>query len=40
MTDLPIEAQQALDQFDSRQSETDVAQRLVDALKDQEAGRG
>lgn len=34
MTDLPTEAQQALDEFDGRQSERDVAQRLADQLKE------
>ena len=34
MTDLPTEAQQALDQFDGRQSESEAAQRLIDDLKE------
>lgn len=34
MTDLPTEAQQALDEFDGRQSERDAAQRLIDAMNE------
>lgn len=40
MTDLPTEAQQALDEFDGRQSERDAAQRLVDALRNETNGSG
>lgn len=38
MTDLPTEAQQALDEFDGRQSEREVAQRIVDAARDDTNG--
>jgi hypothetical protein len=34
VTDLPIEAQQALDEFDGRQSEREAAQRILDALNE------
>jgi hypothetical protein len=34
VTDLPTEAQQALDEFDGRQSEREAAQRLIDAMNE------
>jgi hypothetical protein len=40
MSDLPTEAQQALDEFGGRQSEREAAQRLVDALRNETNGSG
>lgn len=37
MTDLPTEAQQALDQFDGRQSDAEAADRLRNALAEEES---
>lgn len=34
MTDLPTEAQQALDEFDGAQSEREAAQRILDAVRE------
>jgi hypothetical protein len=40
VTDLPTDAQQALDEFDGRQSEREAAQRLADALRNETNGSG
>lgn len=38
MSDLPAEAQRALDEFDGRQSDAEAAERLAEALRNETNG--